>query len=92
MARPKQFYMDRKPRQIPARKKEAEATLVPLTAEGIKRLGGIDWATRKVSRLLGYPVKIYETSQGVDADTAIPPFIAEALTTLQMRELTRRLQ
>ena len=62
------FYMNKLPRQIPSRKPNEELPKVPLTADGIKRLGGIDWATRKVSRLIGYKVEIYETENAITED------------------------
>jgi len=58
--KPKHYYMNRLPQQRPC--PECKKTLikpsVPMTQEGIDRLGGIEYAAKQVSRFLGYPVDI----------------------------------
>ena len=59
MSKQKNFYMNRKPRTKPcAESNKTPKVPVPLTQDGIDRLGGVDRATKDISRYLGYPVKI----------------------------------
>lgn len=59
MARRKQFYMNRKPRTPKcAESNKSVKVPVPLTPEGVERLGGLSLATKNISRLLGYPIEV----------------------------------
>jgi len=95
----KSNYWARKPKQQKCAESNktiiAQGVPVPLTREGIERLGGLHAATESVSAQLGYKVTIKEVKGAPPKQMPDPKSLAEMLgehlSVNEIRELNRKL-